>query len=991
MSVHRADDGGPRVAGTRVARSIRLLAAPILVAWVAIAVLTNIFVPQLEVVGAARSVAMNAADSPSISAMRHIGQVFHQFDSDSAAMVVLEGQQRLGADAHAFYDALVKKMSQDTKHVEHVQDFWGDPLTAGGSQSKDGKSALVQVYLRGNQGEALSNESVDTIRNLVASVPAPPGVKAYVTGAAPLITDNFEVGSNGTAMVTLITFAVIAVMLLIVYRSLVTMLILVATVAIELSAARGVVAALAHSGAIGLSTYSTNLLTLLAIAAGTDYAIFIVGRYHEARNNGLEREAAYHDMFAGTAHVIVGSGLTIAGAVACLTFTRLPYFQTLGTPAALGVLVTLAAALTLGPAVLTIATRFGLLEPQRSHRVSGWRRVGTLVVRWPGPVLVVSLAVALVGLLALPGYKTSYDARPMMPASAPANVGYIAAERHFSEARLNPELLMLEADHDLRNPADMLILERVAKSVLHTSGIALVQSITRPLGTPITHSSIPFQISSQSAGQIMNLGYQQQRAADLLKQANETSNTIDVLKQQMTLQQSSADATHQQTQAFHDTVTTINELRDDIANFDDTFRPLRNYFYWEPHCFDIPVCAALRSVYDALDGISELSDKFTDITGSLDKLDALQPKLVALLPPQIAIQQRNRDLTLSNYATTGGTDAQSQEALKNSTALGKAFDDAKNDDSFYLGPEAFENPSFKRGLKLFLSPDGKAAQMIITHQGTPASAQGISHIDAIKNAAFDGLKATPLADAKIYVAGTAATYKDIHDGTKYDLVIAAMAALSLILLIMVFITRSLVAALVIVGTVALSLGASFGLSVLVWQYIFGFPLYWIVLPLAVILLLAVGADYNLLLISRFKEEIGAGLKTGTIRAMAGTGGVVTAAGLVFAGTMSSFIVSDLRVLGQIGTTIGLGLLFDTLVVRSFMTPSIATLLGRWFWWPLNVRPRPASQMLRPYGPRTAVRELLERDSAKSQDSDTTPIPVTSDGHDRRSPLGVGEY
>ncbi len=527
--------------------------------------------------------------------------------------------------------------------------------------------------------------------------------------------------------------------------------------------------------------------------------------------------------------------------------------------------------------------------------------------------------------------------------------------------------------------------------MLHTPGIALVQSITRPLGTPITHSSIPFQISAQSAGQIMNLGYQQQRAEDLLKQANETSNTIDVLKQQIALQQSSADATHQQTQAFHDTVETINQLRDNIANFDDFFRPLRNYFYWEPHCFDIPVCAALRSVFDALDGISELGDKFTDITASLDKLDALQPKLVALIPPQIAIQKRNRDLTLSNYATTAGTDAQSQEALKNSTALGKAFDDAKNDDSFYLGPEAFDNPYFKRGLKLFLSPDGKAAQMIITHQGTPATAQGISHIDAIKNAAFDALKATPLADAKIYVAGTAATYKDIQDGTKYDLMIAAMAALSLILLIMVFITRSLVAALVIVGTVVLSLGASFGLSVLLWQYIFGFPLYWVVLPLAVILFLAVGADYNLLLISRFKEEIGAGLKTGTIRAMAGTGGVVTAAGLVFAATMSSFIFSDLRVLGQIGTTIGLGLLFDTLIVRSFMTPSIATLLGRWFWWPLNVRPRPASQMLRPYGSRTAVRDLLERESVKSQDSDTTPIPMTSNGNGRQSPLGVGEH
>src|SRR6185437_16051727 len=206
-----------------------------------------------------------------------------------------------------------------------------------------------------------------------------------------------------------------------------------------------------------------------------------------------------------------------------------------------------------------------------------------------------------------------------------------------------------------------------------------------------------------------------------------------------------------------------------------------------------------------------------------------------------------------------------------------------------------------------------------------------------------------------------------RDGAKYDLVIAGIAALSLILLIMLFITRSLVAAFVIVGTVALSLGASFGLSVLIWQDIFGVELFWIVLALAVILLLAVGSDYNLLLISRFKEEIGAGLKTGIIRAMAGSGSVVTAAGLVFAVTMCGFVFSGLQTLGQIGTTIGLGLLFDTLIVRSFLTPSIATILGRWFWWPLRVRPRPASSMLQPYGSRPAVRQLLLWDDAEEKD------------------------
>jgi RND superfamily putative drug exporter len=178
---------------------------------------------------------------------------------------------------------------------------------------------------------------------------------------------------------------------------------------------------------------------------------------------------------------------------------------------------------------------------------------------------------------------------------------------------------------------------------------------------------------------------------------------------------------------------------------------------------------------------------------------------------------------------------------------------------------------------------------------------------------------------------------------------------------MLILTRSVVAAAVIVGTVLLSLGTSFGLSVLIWQYILGMQLHWMIIAMSVIILLAVGSDYNLLLVSRFKEEIHAGLKTGIIRSMAGTGAVVTSAGLVFAFTMMSMVVSDLRVVGQVGTTIGLGLLFDTLVIRSFMTPSIAALLGRWFWWPQSVRTRP------PPARHTAV------------PADTTPIPVGGQG------------
>jgi RND superfamily putative drug exporter len=726
-----------------------------------------------------------------------------------------------------------------------------------------------------------------------------------------------------------------------------------------------VVAALADHNIIGLSVYATNLLTLLAIAAGTDYAIFLIGRFQEARNAGEGRARAFYTAYRGTAHVVLGSGLTIIGAVFCLYFTRLPYFKSLAMPASIGISVALLASLTLAPAILTLGSKFGLFDPKRAMRTQGWRRIGTAIVRWPGPILVGSVGVALIGLLALPGYKTSYDIRPYLPDSSPAKAGYTAAERHFSASRLNPELLMIETDRDLRNPASMMVLEKVAKAVFRTPGVALVQSITRPLGPPLDHTSLGFQMGVQGITQTEILPFQQARAADLLKQVSEIAASIDLVKRQYGLQQDLSAATDDQAQKFTEAAATLKDLRDKIANFDDFLRPLRNYFYWEPHCFDIPVCAAFRSLFDAIDGVDTLSDQFDQVAAALDRMTALQPKILELIPEQIAVQERTKALVENNFATQSGLLAQSAEALANASAMGQAFDEANDDSTFYLPPDVFNNAEFKRGLSMFLSPDGRAARMIITLEGDPATPQGISYVEGIDKAAREALKGTPLAGSSIYLAGTASTFGDIQYGAKYDLLIAAIAALSLILLIMMFITRSIVAALVIVGTVALSLGASFGLSVLVWEKILGIQLYWIVLPLAVILLLAVGSDYNLLLISRFKEEIKAGYNTGIIRAMASTGAVVTAAGLVFAATMCSFVFSNLQVLAQIGTTIGMGLLFDTLIVRSFMTPAIAALLGRWFWWPVKSRPRPASAMLRPYGTRESVRELLHLDEAET--------------------------
>jgi len=411
-----------------------------------------------------------------------------------------------------------------------------------------------------------------------------------------------------------------------------------------------------------------------------------------------------------------------------------------------------------------------------------------------------------------------------------------------------------------------------------------------------------------------------------------------------------ADVTRRMADKMKDTSITISEVRDHLADFDDFFRPMRNYFYWEPHCYDIPVCWAMRSIFDSLDGIGQMSDDFQAIVPDLERMAQLTPQMAALMPAMIQTMKNQKEMMLNQYQAQKAQQDQNMATQDDATAMGQAFDAALNDDTFYLPPEAFGTADFQRGMKLFMSPDGHAVRFTVNHQGDPLSEEGTSHIAPLRTAAVDAIKGTPLEGSTVFVGGSAAMNKDMQLGADYDLLIAAVASLILIFLIMVVLTRAIGAAAVIVGTVVLSLGTSFGLSVLIWQHLIGIPLHWMVLPMTVIVLLAVGADYNLLLVSRMKEEIHAGINTGIIRAMGGTGRVVTAAGLVFAVTMLSMVVSDLRIIGQVGSTIGIGLLFDTLIVRAFMTPAIAALMGRWFWWPLRVRQRPPSALLDPTPP-----------------------------------------
>ena len=167
----------------------------------------------------------------------------------------------------------------------------------------------------------------------------------------------------------------------------------------------------------------------------------------------------------------------------------------------------------------------------------------------------------------------------------------------------------------------------------------------------------------------------------------------------------------------------------------------------------------------------------------------------------------------------------------------------------------------------------------------------------------------------------------------------------IVFLILVALLRAVVAPLYLIASVVISYLSALGVGVIVFQFIFGQKLTWSIPGLTFIVLVAMGADYNLLLISRLREESPYGVRSGVIRTVGSTGGVITAAGVIFAASMFGMLFASINTLVQAGFIIGTGLLLDTFLVRTITVPAIAVLVGNANWWPS--RPPPPSPHGRP--------------------------------------------
>ena len=234
---------------------------------------------------------------------------------------------------------------------------------------------------------------------------------------------------------------------------------------------------------------------------------------------------------------------------------------------------------------------------------------------------------------------------------------------------------------------------------------------------------------------------------------------------------------------------------------------------------------------------------------------------------------------------------------------------------------------------------GGTAYLQGTLTSAPDSQAGYDTVDRVR----DRVHAVPDADAK--VGGNTAINLDVQRAAAHDRNVIIPIVLAVVFVILALLLRAVLGPLILIGTVVLSFAAALGASALVFRYVFGFGGADTSLPLFVfVFLVALGIDYNIFLMTRVREESArVGTRRAAVVGLAATGGVITSAGLVLAGTFAVLATLPLTTFAEIGFAVALGVLLDTIVVRSILVTALNLDLGGRIWWP-------GARLLRPPAP-----------------------------------------
>ena len=912
--------------------------------WIALAAVLSVTFPPLTEMAAKRPVPILPNDAPVLVTTRQISQAFNQSGSENenVLLVVLTDDNGLNPSDLTTYRTLADNLRPDTHDIVMLQDFIHTPALREAMTSKDHKAWYLPMVLSGGVGTPERHEGFGRVADIVKKSVTGTTLTANLTGPAATGDELKYIGIRDMHVIETAVAFMVLIILFVIYRNPLTMMLPLITIGVSVGVAQSIVAGVAELG-LGVSSQTITLMTTMMAGAGIDYAVFLISHYHDYLRHGMPSDQAVVTALTSIGKVITGSAATVSITFLGMIFTKLGAFKNVGPALAISIAVGLLAAVTLLPALMVLAGKRNWIKPRRDLTTRFWRRSGIRIVRRPVSHLIGSLTVLLILAGCAMFARFNFDGSKTLPHSVESSVGYTTLGEHFPLNATIPEYLVVQSSQDLRKPPALVDLKQMEQRVGQLPDIAAIHGA--PVPTPKSADK-----KSTDGGAGHGKGNKSDKSADSGGDgADGFPNVASLLYSVASSGTSSADVDLPPELAALAPPTAPAKQVDNTAMFVSTVRALGFAMSLDVAEIANTVDASPVTVLDVVATTTRdggVLKKMSDFAEQLENFPDAKTIEVASRNVRQILDNASNDLRVLGNDDTGEKQrtAETQKDAHNyADAIHQMIDGVKD----LIKQTEHTGGGLNSALTAFISPDGHTARYLVQTKLYPFGTDAMNQIHGIIDAAKGPHPDAMFKEASISASGVTAMLTDTRAYYGQDINLIIVMTILIVFLILVALLRAVVAPLYLIASVVISYLSALGVGVIVFQFILGQDLTWSIHGLTFIVLVAMGADYNLLLISRLRDESPHGLRSGVIRTVGSTGGVITAAGVIFAASMFGMLFASISTLVQAGFIIGTGLLLDTFLVRTITVPAIAVLVGEANWWPSRLpSPEPRSREVR---------------------------------------------
>jgi RND superfamily putative drug exporter len=862
-------------------------------AWALLALLVGGLAPDLTRLAAEGQARTLGRDATSRRAAEAVREAWPDHSYESLAVAALHRPEGLTDADRAFARRLASRFEGPGRphDVLRVLGPASDPEVARRLVSRDGTVLLVAVPLWSPFVSPTAQATVAWLQGRAgeAALGRPEGLEVRWSGDAVIGRDYMGAVRTSLDRAAVATVVLLLGVLLVVYRSVWLALVPLATIGVSLVVARGALGWLAASG-WAVSPLVELFLVAVLFGSGTDFCLFLSWRFAEHFDADDPAGAMGTTLRSSSVALLTSAGTVIVGLLLMGT-TRFKLFSSTGPSVALGLALSLAATLSLTPALLVLLARYrpkafaGLTAPPGRF----WERLGSLamgrpLLSWAATLLVMAPLVAL-------GLRTNLvqDLLTELPGSTPAAGAFQLLASKFEPGSLTPLTVVLESDSDLRSSEGLAMIDDVSRFLSRQRDLTEVRSATQPLGSPEPLSRA--RIASRFGEVYSGLGQIAGGASQLQKGLQEG---LAKLRAAIWLEQKIGIA-----------------LTGPAAPAKVDPRPSLDQF-----------ASGLRRASSALK---------TGLTA------AWAPELPGASPPEGSAARGDdpreamaRELAMAaegaGRIAEGAALAEREIAAVLRDPVGR-----RALDRLLINAETVRaHPELLRSFDVYITPDGRRARLDLTQAHRVFSAAAMDQVETLRHRLTEFLDGANGPRVTATIAGANADCADVRALTRTDQFQSWFVIPLGVFLVLMLALRDPLACLNLVGTMLLTYVLALGATHLVFVTGLGAEgLDWKVPYFLFVLLVAVGVDYNVFLMARLHEEtVAHGLRAGIVRAIGQTGGLITSAAAITACSFASFLSSPLVSLRQLGFALVVGITVDAVLVRPLLVPCGHWLLAR---------------------------------------------------------------